>query len=96
MSLACAGMAPSLSTNSSILVGSAGISGSVGMRGAMSDSRSTAVSNALPAASTAVSSALPALGLFGGLAFTAALFLQVFIALVDVMLYDLAHDMTAM
>ncbi|WP_053334608.1 serine/threonine-protein kinase [Gemmatimonas phototrophica] len=42
------------------------------------------------------SSALPVLGLFGGLAFTAALFLQVFIALVDVMLYDLAYDMTAM
>jgi tRNA A-37 threonylcarbamoyl transferase component Bud32 len=30
----------------------------------------------------------------GGVAFAAALFLQVFIALVDVMLYDLAHDMT--
>lgn len=38
--------------------------------------------------------ALPSLALAGGVAFTAALFLQVFIALVDVMLYDLAHDMT--
>lgn len=43
----------------------------------------------------APSRAVPLLGLFGGLAFTAALFLQVFIALVDVMLYDLAYDMTA-
>lgn len=34
-------------------------------------------------------------GIAGSLAFTAALFLQVFIALVDVMLYDLAYDMTA-
>jgi eukaryotic-like serine/threonine-protein kinase len=43
----------------------------------------------------APSNGLPVLGLFGGLAFTGALFLQVFIALVDVMLYDLAYDMTA-
>ncbi len=34
------------------------------------------------------------LALAGGLAFTLALFLQVFIALVDVMLYDLAYEMT--
>ncbi len=34
------------------------------------------------------------LALIGGLAFTTALFLQVFIALVDVMLYDLAYAMT--
>jgi drug/metabolite transporter superfamily protein YnfA len=34
------------------------------------------------------------LALSGGLAFTTALFLQVFIALVDVMLYDLAYAMT--
>lgn len=36
----------------------------------------------------------PLLALVGVLAFSVALFLQVFIALVDVMLYDLAHDMT--
>jgi eukaryotic-like serine/threonine-protein kinase len=35
------------------------------------------------------------IGIAGSLAFTAALILQVFIALVDVMLYDLAYDMTA-
>ncbi len=40
------------------------------------------------------SRAIPLLTLAGGLAFTVALFLQVFIALVDVMLYDLAYDMT--
>ncbi|QJR35790.1 serine/threonine-protein kinase [Gemmatimonas groenlandica] len=40
------------------------------------------------------SRAMPLLALAGGLAFTAVLFLQVFIALVDVMLYDLAYDMT--
>ncbi|WP_310570686.1 serine/threonine-protein kinase [Gemmatimonas sp.] len=40
------------------------------------------------------SRAMPLLALSGGLAFTAVLFLQVFIALVDVMLYDLAYDMT--
>jgi hypothetical protein len=34
------------------------------------------------------------LALVGVLAFSVALFLQVFIALVDVMLYDLAYDMT--
>lgn len=38
--------------------------------------------------------AVPLFGLAGGLAFTGVLFLQVFIALVDVMLYDLAYDMT--
>ncbi len=37
---------------------------------------------------------MPLLAVVGGLAFSAALFLQVFIALVDVMLYDLAYDMT--
>jgi hypothetical protein len=42
-----------------------------------------------------ISSAMPLVGLAGGLAFSGALFLQVFIALVDVMLYDLAYDMTA-
>lgn len=35
-----------------------------------------------------------AIALTGGLAFSAALFLQVFIAIVDVMLYDLAYEMT--
>lgn len=38
--------------------------------------------------------AAPLVAVIGGMAFTAALFLQVFIALVDVMLYDLAYDMT--
>ncbi|WP_053334605.1 serine/threonine-protein kinase [Gemmatimonas phototrophica] len=42
-----------------------------------------------------ISSTMPLVGLAGGLAFSGALFLQVFIALVDVMLYDLAYDMTA-
>ncbi len=42
----------------------------------------------------APSRAVPLFGLAGGLAFTGVLFLQVFIALVDVMLYDLAYDMT--
>lgn len=46
------------------------------------------------ALSISSSRAMPLLALSGGLAFTAALFLQVFIALVDVMLYDLAYDMT--
>ena len=46
------------------------------------------------ALSIAPSRAMPLLGLPGGLAFTAAPFLQVFIALVDVGLYDLADDMT--
>lgn len=41
------------------------------------------------------SGTLVVVGIAGSLAFTAALFLQVFIALVDVMLYDLAYDMTA-
>ncbi len=36
----------------------------------------------------------PLLAVVGVLAFSVALFLQVFIALVDVMLYDLAYDMT--
>ncbi len=40
------------------------------------------------------SNAPPLFVVVGGLGFTAALFLQVFIALVDVMLYDLAYDMT--
>ena len=42
----------------------------------------------------ALSRAVPLFALAGGLAFTGVLFLQVFIALVDVMLYDLAYDMT--
>jgi tRNA A-37 threonylcarbamoyl transferase component Bud32 len=44
---------------------------------------------AVPAAKASV-----LLALVGGFAFTLALFLQVFIALVDVMLYDLAYAMT--
>lgn len=46
------------------------------------------------ALSVSSTQATPLLVLAGGLAFTAALFLQVFIALVDVMLYDVAYDMT--
>jgi hypothetical protein len=42
----------------------------------------------------ALSRAVPLFALAGGLAFTGVLFLQVFIALVDVMLHDLAYDMT--
>ncbi|MBY0490256.1 MAG: serine/threonine protein kinase [Gemmatimonadaceae bacterium] len=42
----------------------------------------------------APASALPVLGAVAGMAFSGALFLQVFIGIVDVMLYDLAYDMT--
>ncbi|MBL0940886.1 MAG: serine/threonine protein kinase [Gemmatimonadaceae bacterium] len=45
-------------------------------------------------AGLAGSARIALVALAGGAAFTAALFLQVFIALVDVMLYDLTHDMT--
>jgi drug/metabolite transporter superfamily protein YnfA len=48
----------------------------------------------LSAFSVPAANASVLLAAVGGLAFSAALFLQVFIALVDVMLYDLAFAMT--
>jgi eukaryotic-like serine/threonine-protein kinase len=48
----------------------------------------------LQAVGVSLKTAAPLVGMASGIAFTAALFLQVFIAIVDVMLYDLAYDMT--
>lgn len=53
-----------------------------------------ATTGVLSVLSIAPTRVVPLLAVIGVLAFSVALFLQVFIALVDVMLYDLAYDMT--